>query len=96
MRSVRPIPPLLSLRVFEAVARHLSFSSAAQELNVTQSAVSHHIKKLEEDILPLLFARRPRAVALTEAGRPTVHVAAAFERLRLVPKRSAPRPRRAC
>ncbi len=84
MRSVRPIPPLLSLRVFEAVARHLSFSSAAQELNVTQSAVSHHIKKLEEDLGLPLFARRPRAVALTEAGQAyQVHVAAAFERLRL-------------
>lgn len=84
MRSVRPIPPLLSLRVFEAVARHLSFSSAAQELNVTQSAVSHHIKKLEADLGLPLFERRPRAVALTEAGQAyQVHVAAAFERLRL-------------
>jgi LysR family glycine cleavage system transcriptional activator len=44
MRSTRPLPPLLSLRAFEAAARHLSFSRAAQELFVTQSAVSHQIQ----------------------------------------------------
>ena len=83
MRSPRPIPPLLSLRVFEAVARHLSFTKAAQELHVTQSAVSHHVKKLEDDVRQVLFERRPRSVALTDAGRAYYEkVHAAFELLR--------------
>jgi LysR family glycine cleavage system transcriptional activator len=42
-----PLPPLNSLRAFECAARHLSFTKAADELNITQSAVSHQIKTLE-------------------------------------------------
>ncbi|WP_322004563.1 transcriptional regulator GcvA [Paraburkholderia tropica] len=83
MSSSRSIPPLLSLRVFEAVARHLSFTAAAEELHVTQSAVSHHIKKLEEELGRRLFERRVRAVALTSDGEAYFeHVHAAFDLLR--------------
>jgi len=71
------------LRAFEAAARHLSFSLAAQELFVTQSAISHHIQKLENDLGVALFERRTRAVALTEAGQSYyIQVHAAFELLR--------------
>ncbi|MGO4330597.1 transcriptional regulator GcvA [Cupriavidus sp. 2TAF22] len=84
MRSTRSLPPLLSLRAFEAAARRLSFSQAAQELFVTQSAVSHHIQRLEADLGVALFERRTRAVALTEAGQAYyAQVHAAFELLRL-------------
>jgi LysR family glycine cleavage system transcriptional activator len=83
MRSTRPLPPLIALRAFEAAARHLSFSQAAQELFVTQSAVSHHIQKLERELGVTLFERRTRAVALTSAGQAYfAKVHAAFELLR--------------
>lgn len=62
------LPPLLSLRAFEAVARHLSFIKAGQELSVTQSALSHQVQKLEQHLDCRLFIRRTRAIALTEAG----------------------------
>jgi LysR family transcriptional regulator, glycine cleavage system transcriptional activator len=64
----RPLPPLNALRAFEAAARHLSFSRAAEELHVTPAAVSHQIKQLEEHLTIRLFHRRNRAVHLTEAG----------------------------
>ncbi|MGY3090639.1 DNA-binding transcriptional LysR family regulator [Hymenobacter sp. UYAg731] len=57
------------LRVFEAVARHLSFTKAAQELFVTQPAVTKHIHELEKHYGQRLLARRGNRVALTEAGR---------------------------
>jgi LysR family glycine cleavage system transcriptional activator len=57
------------LRSFEAVARHLSFSAAAQELHLTQPAISRQIKSLEEDLGSALFSRGTRRVALTSAGR---------------------------
>ncbi len=63
------LPPLLSLRVFEAAARHLSFKQAAAELHVTPAAVSHQIKALEEFLAQPLFLRRIRSLELTEAGR---------------------------
>src|SRR5690349_21226798 len=63
-----PLPPLSSIRCFEAAARHQSFTRAAEELGMTQAAVSYQIKLLEERFGPL-FLRRPRGVALTEAGR---------------------------
>jgi LysR family transcriptional regulator, glycine cleavage system transcriptional activator len=63
------LPPLSSLRVFESAARHLSFTKAAAELGMTQAAVSYQIKLLEERIGVPLFLRRPRQVALTEAGQ---------------------------
>jgi LysR family glycine cleavage system transcriptional activator len=63
------LPPLNALRVFEAAARHLSFKDAAQELSITQAAVSHQIKSLEEYLGVELFRRAGRGVQLTEAAR---------------------------
>ena len=65
----RRLPPLNALRAFEAAARHLSFTKAAEELVVTQAAVSHQVKALEEHLGVSLFRRLNRALALTEAGR---------------------------
>jgi LysR family transcriptional regulator, glycine cleavage system transcriptional activator len=65
---VHDLPPLLTLRVFESVARHLSFIRAASELAVTQSAVSHQIHKLEQHLGVLLFVRRTRSIELTPEG----------------------------
>ncbi|MFQ5959105.1 MAG: transcriptional regulator GcvA [Alphaproteobacteria bacterium] len=65
----RRLPPLNALRAFEAAARHLSFSRAADELNVTHAAVSHQIKALEEHLGVKLFRRLTRAVRLTDAGQ---------------------------
>ena len=64
----RSLPPLTALRVFEAAARHLNFTRAAQELGMTQSAVSYQIKVLEERVGAALFVRRARDVVLSEAG----------------------------
>jgi len=66
---VRRLPPLNALRSFEAAARHLSFTKAANELNVTQAAVSHQIKTLEEALGVKLFRRLNRALLLTEPGQ---------------------------
>lgn len=63
------LPPLNALRAFEATARHLSFSRAADELHVTPAALSHQIKGLEEFLGVKLFNRKPRAIELTDAGR---------------------------
>ena len=63
------LPPLNALRVFEAAARHLSFKEAAAELHITQAAVSHQIKSLEEYLGIELFRREGRGVQLTEAAR---------------------------
>lgn len=65
----RTLPPLAALRVFEAAARHLNFTRAAEELGMTQSAVSYQIKVLEDRVGSPLFVRRARDVVLTEAGR---------------------------
>ncbi len=62
------LPPLSAIRVFEAAARLLSFTKAATELGMTQAAVCYQIKLLEERLGAPLFLRRPRALALTEAG----------------------------
>ncbi|WP_417227156.1 LysR substrate-binding domain-containing protein [Amphritea sp.] len=64
----RHFPPLNALRSFEATARLLSFQQAATELNVTHSAVSHQIKKLEQDLGTSLFSRLGRSIALTPVG----------------------------
>lgn len=64
----RNLPPLNALRAFEAAARHLSFTRAAAELHVTQAAVSHQIKGLEDWLGTPLFRRVNRALELTEAG----------------------------
>lgn len=63
------LPPLNALRAFEAAARHLSFTRAADELHVTQAAISHQIKGLEEWLGLPLFRRLNRALLLTEAGQ---------------------------
>ncbi|MGX1789784.1 LysR substrate-binding domain-containing protein [Bosea sp. NPDC055332] len=66
---LRPHLPLNALRAFEASARHLSFTRAAIELCVTQAAISHQVKGLEERIGVELFRRLPRGLALTDEGR---------------------------
>ena len=63
------LPPLGTLRTFEAAARHLSFTRAAEELHVTQAAVSYQIKRLEEDLGLPLFRRLPRHLLLTDEGQ---------------------------
>ncbi|KTT25055.1 LysR family transcriptional regulator [Pseudomonas oryzihabitans] len=62
------LPPLYALRAFESASRQLSFTRAAQELNITQSAVSRHIKTLEQDLGCLLFERRGPSLKLTPTG----------------------------
>lgn len=77
------LPPLAAIRAFEAAARHLSFTRAAEELGMTQAAVSYQIKLLEERIGEPLFLRRPRDLALTEIGqRLAPEMARAFDILR--------------
>jgi LysR family glycine cleavage system transcriptional activator len=63
-----PLPPLGALRAFEVAARHLSFTRAAAELHVTQTAISHQIKQLELHLGVPLFRREPRRLALTADG----------------------------
>jgi LysR family glycine cleavage system transcriptional activator len=65
----RRLPPLNALKAFETAARHLSFTKAADELFVTQAAVSHQIKALEEFLSMKLFIRRNRTLLLTEEGQ---------------------------
>ncbi len=65
----RRLPPLNALKAFEAAARHLSFTKAAEELFVTQAAISHQIKTLEEFLGLKLFRRRNRSLLLTEEGQ---------------------------
>jgi LysR family transcriptional regulator, glycine cleavage system transcriptional activator len=65
---MRKLPPLGSLRAFEAAARHLSFKNAADELGLTPTAISHQVRMLEEHCGERLFRRRPRPLALTPAG----------------------------
>ena len=62
------LPPLKALRAFESAARHQSFTKAAQELSLTQGAISYQIKQLEEKLNASLFHRNIRQVTLTKAG----------------------------
>ena len=62
------MPPMTALVSFEAAARHVSFKTAASELNVTAAAVSHQVKALEKELQRPLFHRRHRGVELTETG----------------------------
>ncbi|MEX0759283.1 MAG: LysR family transcriptional regulator, partial [Tistlia sp.] len=66
---MRRLPPLNALRAFEAGARHLSFTKAAEELSVTQTAVSHQVRLLEEHLQARLFRRLTRKIELTAEGR---------------------------
>jgi LysR family glycine cleavage system transcriptional activator len=78
----RSLPPLSALRAFEAVARRLSFSKAAEELHVTPGAISQQIRSLEELLGATLFVRNRRSVALTDfAGRMLPEVQAGLELL---------------
>jgi LysR family transcriptional regulator, glycine cleavage system transcriptional activator len=63
------LPPLSALRAFEAAARHMSFSKAADELHVTPAAVSHQIHALEQDLGVRLFHRMSRSIELTASAR---------------------------
>jgi LysR family transcriptional regulator, glycine cleavage system transcriptional activator len=82
------LPSLNGLRAFEAAARHLSFTLAASELNVTQTAISHQIRRLEEELGIRLFVRQNRALTLTPEARDYLPgVRAAFNDLRLATDR---------
>jgi LysR family glycine cleavage system transcriptional activator len=82
------LPSLNGLRAFEAAARHLSFTLAASELNVTQTAISHQIRRLEDELGIRLFVRQNRALALTPEARDYLPgVRAAFNDLRLATDR---------
>ena len=74
--------PLNALRAFEVSARHLSFTRAAEELCLTQTAVSQHVRKLEERLGRALFRRLPRGLALTDEGLALLPVLSeSFERM---------------
>lgn len=66
---MRKLPPLRALQVFEAAARHLHFSRAATELCLTQSAVSHQVRALEQHLGQPLFSRKGRELTLTGKGQ---------------------------
>src|SRR4029453_5271283 len=79
------LPPLDLIQGFEAAARNLSFTKAAEELFITQSAVSRQIRALEDHLGVSLFERRPRSLTLTEHGRPLLRASAELlERLQQV------------
>lgn len=82
------LPSLNGLRAFEAAARHLSFTVAASELNVTQTAISHQIRRLEEELGIRLFVRQNRSLQLTPEARDYLPgIRAAFNDLRLATDR---------
>ena len=66
---LRRLPPLNALKAFEAAARHESFTRAAEELCVTQGAVSHQVKALEAELGIKLFNRERQRLIITDAGR---------------------------
>lgn len=77
------IPSLNGLKAFEAAARHMSFTKAAQELNVTQTAVSHQIRRLEDELGIRLFLRLKDGLALTSEGQGYLPgIRSAFQTLR--------------
>src|SRR3978361_80195 len=77
------LPSLNGLRAFEAAARLLSFTRAAAELNVTQTAISHQIRRLEDQLGIKLFIRQNRALALAPEARDYLPaVGSAFDDLR--------------
>jgi LysR family transcriptional regulator of beta-lactamase len=87
--------PLNALRMFDAAARHLNLTRAADELHVTQAAVSQHIRNLEERLGKPLFRRLPRGLALTDEGHALwPAVAESFARIEQSLQQVAePRPR---
>ena len=79
----KALPPLAWFRAFESAARNLSFTAAAQEIGMTQSAVSQHVKSLESRLGVALFIRRARALTLTDDGRKLMpQVTSALETLK--------------
>jgi LysR family glycine cleavage system transcriptional activator len=79
----RALPPIASLRAFEAAARHMNFTRAAEELAITQAAVSYQIRLLEERLGTQLFIREPRRLVLTETGAElAISLRDVFDRLR--------------
>lgn len=72
------LPPIAALRALESAARHLSYTRAAEELHVTQSAVSHQIRHIEGQWNLKLFHRRGRRLVLTEAGHALVPIVREF------------------
>jgi LysR family glycine cleavage system transcriptional activator len=85
------LPPLHALRGFEAAARHGSFVKAADELALTQSAVSHQVRQIEAALGQRLFHRHPREIVLTDAGRDFLKtVRAALDLLNVGVARLAP------
>ena len=91
---LRHLPPLNALKSFEAAARHESFTRAADELCVTQGAVSHQVKALEADLGVKLFNRQRQGLAITEAGREYLGVVRdAFDRIALGTARLTKRQR---
>ncbi|RYD68582.1 MAG: transcriptional regulator GcvA [Sphingomonadales bacterium] len=77
---MRRLPPLAAVRVFEAAARHGNFTRAAEELGMTQAAVSYQVKLLEERLGAALFRRDGRRVVLTDAGtRAAPQISRAFD-----------------
>ena len=82
----RSLPPLNALRSFEAAARHQSFTRAADELCVTQGAVSHQVKALEAELGLKLFNRERQGLVITDAG----HDYLAWCGMRSTGSRSAP------
>jgi LysR family glycine cleavage system transcriptional activator len=82
MEARRRLPPLNALRAFEAAARHLNFSRAADELSVTPGAVSQQIQNLEDYVGAALFKRTPRGLLLTDAAQTALPaLREAFDRL---------------
>lgn len=80
--TMRSLPPLAAVRVFEAAARHENFTSAANELGMTQAAVSYQVKLLEQRLGLALFRREGRRVVLTDPGRRAAReVSSAFDGL---------------
>ena len=93
--TARTLPSLNALRAFEAAARHQSFTLAAQELHVTQGAVSHQVKALEEELGLALFERLSNQLRLTAAGqRYLVVVGDAFDRIESGTRQLLERPQR--
>ncbi|XOC78170.1 transcriptional regulator GcvA [Microvirga sp. M2] len=82
-KPVSRLPPMSAVRVFEAAARHQSFTRAAEELGMTQAAVSYQIRMLEDRVGAPLFVRMPRQVTLTSKGQQLAPaVTEAFDALR--------------
>jgi LysR family glycine cleavage system transcriptional activator len=82
METRRRLPPLNALRAFEAAARHLNFSRAADELSVTPGAVSQQIQNLEDYVGAALFKRTPKGLLLTDAAQTALPaLREAFDRL---------------